>query len=98
MTKSSLKWIAFLGITVTILALLPQLRFWVFRGAQWRGAYVTVDGDEFLYSAYINALVDGRPRKNDPFSGRNDNPKAPLPESTFSIQLVPPFVIASLAR
>jgi hypothetical protein len=98
MTKSTLKWISFVVLTVTFLSLSPQLRFWLFRGAQWHGAYVTLDGDEFLYSAYINALIDGRPRKNDPFSGRSDNPKAPLPESTFSIQFVPPFVIASLAK
>ena len=42
--------------------------------------------------------MDGRTRRNDPFAGRDDNPKAPLPESTFSIQLVPPLVIASLAK
>lgn len=83
---------------MTLLSLLPQVRLWLARGSQWHGAYATVDGDEFLYSAYINALIDGRPRRNDPFSGRDDNPKAPLPESTFSIQLIPSFVIASLAR
>jgi hypothetical protein len=98
MTKSTLKWISFVAVAVTILSLLPQMRFWLFRGGQWHGAYATIDGDEFLYSAYVNALIDGRPRKNDPFSGRNDNPKAPLPESTFSIQVVPAFAITSVAR
>lgn len=83
---------------MTLLSLLPQVRLWIARGSQWHGAYATVDGDEFLYSAYINALIDGRPRRNDPFTGRDDNPKAPLPESTFSIQFIPPFVIASLAK
>ena len=83
---------------MTLLSLLPQIRLWVARGSQWHGAYATVDGDEFLYSAYLNALIDGRPRRNDPFGGRDDNPKAPLPESTFSIQFIPSFVIASLAR
>ena len=85
-------------MVMTLLSLLPQMRLWLARGSQWHGAYATVDGDEFLYSAYINALIDGRPRRNDPFSGRDDNPKAPLPESTFSIQFIPSFVIASLAR
>jgi len=65
---------------------------------QWNGAYAVIDGDEFLYSAYINALLDRRPRRNDPFGGRDDNPNAPLPESTFSIQVLPPFAIASVAR
>jgi hypothetical protein len=98
MNRSTLRWLSFVAIAITLLSLLPQLHLWLARGAQWNGAYATVDGDEFLYSAYINALMDGRPRRNDPFAGRDDNPKAPLPESTFSIQLVPPFVIASLAK
>jgi hypothetical protein len=98
MNRSSLKWCALVGIAITVLSLLPQLHLWLARGSQWHGAYATVDGDEFLYSAYINALIDGRPRRNDPFTGRDDNPSAPLPESTFSIQFVPPLVIASLAR
>src|SRR5829696_6220300 len=96
--RSSLKWCALASILMTLLSLLPQVRLWLARGSQWHGAYATVDGDEFLYSAYINALIDGRPRRNDPFGGRDDNPKTPLPESTFSIQFIPPFVIASLAR
>jgi hypothetical protein len=98
MNRSSLKWCALVGIAITFLSLLPQLHLWLARGSQWHGAYAIVDGDEFLYSAYINALIDGRPRRNDPFTGRDDNPNAPLPESTFSIQFVPPLVIASLAR
>lgn len=96
--RSSLKWFAVASIVMTLLSLLPQVRLWIARGSQWHGAYATVDGDEFLYSAYINALIDGRPRRNDPFTGRDDNPKAPLSESTFSIQFIPSFAIASLAK
>lgn len=95
-SRSSLKW--YTAILITLLSLLPQLQLWHARGLQWHGTYATVDGDEFLYSAYVNALIEGRPRRNDPFAGRNDNPNSPLPESTFSIQLIPPFIIASLAR
>ena len=98
LNKSSLKWCGFACIVMTLLSLVPQVQLWLVRGSQWQGAYATVDGDEFLYSAYINALIDGRPRRNDPFSGRDDNPNAPLPESAFSIQFVPPFLIASSAR
>ena len=93
-----LKWCVLSVLAVLILSLAPQARLWVARGAEWHGAYAVVDGDEFLYSAYINALIENRPRRNDPFSGRDDNPNAPLPESTFSIQFVPPLVIASFAR
>ena len=57
-----------------------------------------LQGDEILYSTYINALMDGRPRRTDPFAGQDDHPQAPLPESLFSIQLIPPFTIAWLAR
>lgn len=98
MNKSSLKWCLSVAIAITFLALLPQLHLWYARGSQWHGAYAAVDGDEFLYSAYINALLDGRPRRNDPFSGRDDNPNAPLQESGYSINVIPAFFIASLAK
>ena len=60
-------------------------------------AYATLHGDEFLYSGYLNALIDGRPRRNDPFTGSDLSHRA-LPETTFSIQVVPAFAISSLAR
>src|SRR6266550_5895264 len=83
---------------MVLLSLIPQLHFWFIRGAEWQGAYATLQGDEFLYSAYVNALIDGRPRRNDPFAGRDSTPQSPLPESTFSIQFIPPYAIALLAR
>src|SRR5947207_3213715 len=91
--NKSLKWCLSVAIAIAFLALLPQLHLWYERGSQWNGAYAMVDGDEFLYSAYINALIDGRPRRNDPFSGRDDNPSAPLQESGYSINVIPAFVI-----
>jgi len=77
---------------------MPQIHFWLVRGSQWHGAFATLQGDEFLYSAYLNALIDGRPRRNDPFAGRDSTSESPLPESTFSIQFIPPYLIALLAR
>jgi len=77
---------------------MPQLRFWIARGSLWQGAYTVLQPDEILYSAYVNALIDGRPRRNDPATGQDDHPHAPLPESLFSIQFVPPYLIAWLAR
>lgn len=86
-------------MVITFLALMPQLHFWLARGSQWHGAYTILQPDEPLYSAYVNALIDGRPRRNDPASGRDDNPEAPLPESLFFIQsIVPSYAIAFLAR
>ena len=85
-------------IATALLSLAPQIHFWFARGADWHGAYATLQGDEFLYSAYINALIDSRPRRNDPFTGRDSVPASPLPESTFSIQFIPSYVIAGLAK
>lgn len=91
-------WSALAVAAITLLALMPQLQFWVVRGSQWHGAYVILQPDELLYSDYVNALIDGRPRRNDPVSGRDDHPQAPLQESLFSIQFIPPYAIAFLAR
>jgi hypothetical protein len=80
------------------LSLVPQLHLWLVLGRDWNGAYVSPQGDEPLYSAYVNALIDGRARKNDPFGGKDSTSNAPLPESTFSIQFLPAYVIALPAR
>ena len=81
-----------------LLSLYPQLLMWGSRGREWNGAYAQVHGDEWFYSAYIQALIDGRPRRNDPFTGRDDAPGNPQPESLFSIQFVPAYLIATPAR
>jgi len=96
--RDHLKWCVLAALPILILSLAPQARLWLARGSEWQGAYATVDGDEFLYSAYVNALIDGRPRRNDPFSGRDDHPNAALRESAFSIQFLPPFLISSIAK
>lgn len=85
-------------IAILLLSLAPQLHLWLTRGSQWNGAYAGIQGDEFLYSGYINALLHGRPRRNDPFAGQDSTPASPLPESTFSIQFIPSYVIASMGR
>src|SRR5690242_14252881 len=83
---------------VMLLCLYPQIVMWVERGHDWKGAYVQVNGDEWLYSAYVEALIDGRPRKNEPYTGRDDSAQTPQPESVFSIQFIPAYVIALPAR
>src|SRR5215470_14047776 len=92
------KWFALVLIAITFLSLVPQIHLWLIRRSQWNGAYAAVQGDEFLYSAYINALSHGRPRRNDPFAGVDATPQTPLPESTFSIQFIPSAVILSVTR
>jgi hypothetical protein len=95
---SSWKWFALAALPILLLSLGPQIIFWYDRGSQWQGAYATLNADEFLYSGYLNTLIDGRPRRNDPFTGREDQEETPLPETAFSIQLIPPFIVSSLAK
>lgn len=92
------KWLAFAVIPILLLSLGPQIQFWLDRGSQWHGAYATLNADEFLYSAYVNALIDGRPRRSDPFTARDDGAKQRLPETAFSIQVVPAFVLSTIGR
>jgi hypothetical protein len=90
--------LALTSLAIIMLSLVPQLHLWFARGTDWNGAYVSSQTDEPLYSAYVNALIDGRGRKNDPFGGRDNLAGAPLPESIFSIQFVPAYAIALPAR
>jgi hypothetical protein len=92
------KWCVLATTAIIFLALMPQIHFWLVRGSQWHGAYAILQPDELLYSSYVNALIDGRPRRNDPVSGRDDHPPAPIPESLFSIQFIPAYAIALPAR
>src|SRR5215510_13167899 len=89
---------ALAALAMVVLSMIPQIHLWLVRGREWNGAYVTIQGDEPLYVAYINSLIDGRARRNDPYGGKDDRPTAHLPESTFSIQFIPPYVITLFAR
>jgi hypothetical protein len=85
-------------LAMMLLSLIPQIHLWFVRGRDWNGTYATLQGDEFLYSAYVNALMDGRPRRNDPFAGKDSTAQSPLTESTFSIQFIPAYFLSFLAR
>ncbi|HYE66065.1 MAG TPA: hypothetical protein VD966_10805, partial [Pyrinomonadaceae bacterium] len=89
---------AFASLAVMFLALYPQLDLWRELGGGWNGSYAYIDTDEVAYAAYLNALIDGRPRRNDPYTGLDDRPGAPQPESLFSIQFAPAYAIAAAAR
>jgi len=94
----SWKWAVWGALAITLLSVYPQLVIWGVRGREWNGSFADVDGDEWAYSAYIQALIDGRPRRNDPYTGREDGPGHPVPESLYSIQFVPAYAIAGPAR
>jgi hypothetical protein len=83
----------FVGIAMMLFALYPQFKLWVHRGKDWNGAYAYNDIDEVVYSAYLQALIDGRSRKTDPYTG-----KISQQESHFSIQFAAPYMIALPSR
>jgi hypothetical protein len=86
------------GIFLAVFTLYPQFKMLYLRGDAWQGHYAYNDIDEVAYASYVRALIDGRPRKNDPYTGRDDAPDAPQPESLFSIQFAAPYMVAIPAR
>lgn len=86
------------GLFLAFFSLYPQMKMFYLRGAEWNGHYAYNDIDEVAYASYLKALIDGRPRKNDPYTGRDDSPESPQPESLFSIQFAGPMTIAIPAR
>lgn len=93
---------------MALLSLVPQAHLCYTRGGEWQGAYAYFYTDEPAYAAYLNALIDGRPRRTDPYAGRDDGDNdssdnsaaaaAPLAESLFSIQSAPAYLLARPAR
>lgn len=86
------------GIILALFMLYPQARMIYLRGQQWQGDYAIADVDEVAYAAYLQSLIDGKPRKNDPYTKLSDSPETPLAESLFSIQFAAPYLVAIPAR
>ena len=92
------RWGLLAALAMTLLSLFPQLYLWRDRGRDWNGAHAFIYADETAYASYVNALIDGRPRRNDPYTGSNHSPATPLFETQFSIQFVPAYLMALPAR
>jgi len=88
----------FAALCLALFSLSPQVKLWYHRGAEWQGNYAYNDIDEVAYASYVQALVEGRPRKNDPYTGNDDSPDHPQPESLFSIQFAAPYTLAIPGR
>lgn len=86
------------GIILTIFAVYPQINLKNLRGADFQGAFASCDLDEMAYASYLQAIIDGRPRKNDPYTGRDHSAETPQPESLFSIQFFPAYLVGVPAR
>ncbi|MFN3329629.1 MAG: hypothetical protein ACK419_01745 [Pyrinomonadaceae bacterium] len=82
------------ALILTFFSMYPQLRLWYIRGSEWQGHYAYNDPDEVAYAAYLRSLIDGKPRRNDAYTGREDD----VDESFLSIQFAAPYTIAIPAR
>lgn len=85
-------------LAIAILAMYPQITLWIAQGSEWNGSFFVSNDDEVAYAAYINSLLDGKPRKNDPFLATQESPDHPHSESLYSIQFIPAYSIALPAR
>jgi hypothetical protein len=86
------------GLLFSLLAIYPQYRLYEIRGANYNGAFASCDLDEMAYASYLQALIDGRSRKSDPYTGRDSDAANPEPESLFSIQFLPEYASAGIAK
>ena len=86
------------AVLFAVVSLLPQTNFWRVRGHDWNGSFFTYHPDETPYAVYVNSLIEGRSRRNDPYTGRVDGAEGPLAESLMSIQFVPAYALALPAR
>jgi hypothetical protein len=82
------------AVALAFISSLPQIYVCFVRGSEWNGSCAYLDTDELPYVAYTNALIDGRPRRNDPYTG-NDNRQF---ETLFSIQSLPAYAVALPAK
>lgn len=98
MTNIKWKFGILVGLISIFFGLYPQIDLWQKRGEDFQGTFASNDLDEIAYAAYLQALIDNRPRKNDPYSGRDESAETPQPESIFSIQFLPPLVLSIPAR
>lgn len=93
-----LLWAAAAGLILAAFAVYPQFNLQKLRGADFEGAFASCDLDEMAYASYLQAVIDGRPRRSDPYTGRDDADNARQPESLFSIQFFPAYLVGVPAR
>ena len=82
------------ALALAFITSLPQIYLCYVRAPEWNGSPAYLDTDELPYLAYTNALIDGRPRRNDPYTGKDGGPF----ETLFSIQFFPPYALALPAK
>ncbi len=93
MNLKNWKYAALPTLFMVFLAIYPQLNFSITKGSSWNGAYFVANFDEVAYSAYVNALINGKPRKYDQYMAAEATH-----ESLYSIQFIPAYTIAIPAK
>jgi hypothetical protein len=83
------------GLLMAFLSLYPQFYLQYQRGENYNGATFHFDFDESNYAAYLQALIDGRPRQNSIYQGGDEPHKT---ETLYTIQFIPPYLAAIFAR
>ncbi len=96
--RELLLWAALAAVLTALMAVAPQIDLWATKKADWNGVYAINDLDEPFYAAYVNALVEGRPRRNSPVSGAADSAAAPQRESYMSVQLLASLPAVAIAK
>jgi len=81
--------ICLVGCAVVAVTFLPQVVFWVERNGNWQGMYALAHTDELVYSAYLNSLMQGKPRRTNPYLPQQESGI----QSSFSLQFLPPYAI-----
>ncbi|MEP7076213.1 MAG: hypothetical protein ABI878_10410 [Acidobacteriota bacterium] len=91
-------WALAAGLIVSAFAFSLQIDLWRERGSDWQGSFATVDYDEPFYAAYLQSVIDGKPRRNSPYTGVRDSIESPQKESYLSIQFLSFYPVAIIAR
>lgn len=92
------RWGLLAAVLWACLAAAPQVYLRANAGGNYNGSYALSALDEVAYMAYARALSEGRPRRNDPQTGRDETSAGPQAESLFSVQFIPPYLVAGPAR
>lgn len=86
------------GLIIAGFAIYPQIELLMGCENKCNNIYAISDFDEPFYAAYLQSLIDGKPRRNSPFSGTVDSSETPQKESYLSIQFLATYPLVFLAQ
>lgn len=86
-----------MALVLGTLASIPQIHPSL-SGVAWNDSFVSYYFDEPAYQVYLQGLIDGLPRRSDPYAGLDYQKQTAQSESLFSIQFLPAYTLAIPAR